>query len=53
MQWAMLMRYGDQRVNLYHPKIYAGTTDLVGQYKGQPAIMDFKQTNKPKKAEMG
>ena len=23
-------------INLYHPKIYAGTTDLVGQYKGQP-----------------
>src|SRR6056300_1763539 len=38
-------------INLYHPKIYAGTTDLVRQYKGQPAIMDFKQTNKPKKAE--
>lgn len=38
-------------VALYHPKIYAGTTDLVGQYKGQPCIMDFKQTNKPKKAE--
>ena len=38
-------------INLYHPKIYAGTTDLVGQYKGQPCIMDFKQTNKPKKAE--
>tara|TARA_B110000305_G_C19460723_1_gene654178 strand:- start:3047 stop:3751 length:705 start_codon:yes stop_codon:yes gene_type:complete len=38
-------------INLFHPKIYAGTTDLVGQYKGQPAIMDFKQTNKPKKAE--
>ena len=38
-------------VQLYHPKIYAGTTDLVGTYKGQPAIMDFKQTNKPKKKE--
>ena len=38
-------------VALYHPQIYAGTTDLVGQYKGQPCIMDFKQTNKPKKAE--
>ena len=38
-------------VQLYHPKIYAGTTDLVGTYKGQPAIMDFKQTNKPKKEE--
>jgi len=38
-------------VNLFHPKIYAGTTDLVGVYKGQPCIMDFKQTNKPKKEE--
>ena len=38
-------------VNLYMPKMYAGTTDLVGQYKGNPCIMDFKQTNKPKKQE--
>ena len=22
-------------INLYHPKIYAGTTDVVGKYKGQ------------------
>lgn len=38
-------------VNLYMPGIYAGTTDLVGLYKGNPAILDFKQTNKPKKKE--
>jgi len=38
-------------VNLYMPNMYAGTTDLVGQYRGQPSIMDFKQTNKPKKEE--
>jgi genome maintenance exonuclease 1 len=38
-------------VPLYVPGIYAGTTDLVGVYKGQPCIMDFKQTNKPKKVE--
>ena len=38
-------------VQLYHPKIYAGTTDLVGTYDNNPAIMDFKQTNKPKKLE--
>jgi len=38
-------------VNLYMPQMYAGTTDLVGKYKGNPAIMDFKQTNKPKKLE--
>ena len=38
-------------VNLYMPSMYAGTTDLVGQYKGNDCIMDFKQTNKPKKEE--
>jgi genome maintenance exonuclease 1 len=38
-------------VSLYMPNMYAGTTDLVGTYKGQPAILDFKQTNKPKKGE--
>ena len=38
-------------VALYVPQMYAGTTDLVGQYKGQPCILDFKQTNKPKKLE--
>jgi genome maintenance exonuclease 1 len=38
-------------VNLCYPGLYAGTTDLVGVYKGKPTIMDFKQTNKPKKRE--
>ena len=38
-------------VMLYHPQIYAGTTDLVGVFNGQESIMDFKQTNKPKKEE--
>ena len=38
-------------VALYHPKIYAGTTDCVGIHKGSDAILDFKQTNKPKKRE--
>lgn len=38
-------------VSLYMPDLYAGTTDLVGVYKNNDAIMDFKQTNKPKKEE--
>ena len=38
-------------VNLCYPQLYAGTTDLVGVYKGEPHIMDFKQTNKPRKRE--
>lgn len=38
-------------VNLCAPGLYAGTTDLVGVYKGKPTIMDFKQTNKLKKRD--
>jgi len=38
-------------VSLYYPKIYAGTTDLVGIHDGSEAIMDHKQTNKLKKRE--
>ena len=38
-------------VQLYYKDKYAGTTDLVGMYKGVPHIIDFKQTNKPKKDE--
>lgn len=43
--------YWGTEVPLYFPKIYAGTTDLVGVHDGSPAIMDYKQTNKPKKRE--
>ena len=38
-------------VPLYVPGLYAGTTDACGVYKGAPAIIDYKQTNKPKKTE--
>ena len=38
-------------VPLYYSGLYAGTTDCIGLWKGRPAIMDFKQTNKPKKRE--
>lgn len=37
--------------SLYFPGLYSGTTDLVGVYKGNPAVCDYKQTNKPKKEE--
>ena len=37
--------------SLYFPGLYSGTTDLVGVYEGEPVVMDYKQTNKPKKAE--
>ena len=40
-----------QEVTLYYPGLYAGATDIVGVYEGQPAIIDFKQANKAKKRE--
>ena len=38
-------------VALYYPELFAGATDLVGVYKKADSIMDFKQTNKPKRRE--
>ena len=38
-------------VTLYYPNLYAGATDLCGIYQGRESIIDFKQSNKPKKAE--
>ena len=38
-------------VTLYYPELYAGATDLVGIYNGRESIVDFKQTNKPKRRE--
>jgi genome maintenance exonuclease 1 len=37
--------------SLYFPGLFSGTTDLVGVHDDEPAVMDYKQTNKPKKAE--
>jgi len=42
--------YGTE-CTLYYPGLYAGQTDLVGVHKNQDAIIDFKQTNKPKRKE--
>ena len=36
---------------LHYPGLYAGQTDLCGIYQGRESIVDFKQSNKPKKAE--
>lgn len=38
-------------ITLYYPGLYAGATDLVGVYEGREAIIDFKQSNKPKRRE--
>ena len=36
---------------VYFPGKYAGTADCIGIYEGKESILDFKQSNKPKKAE--
>jgi genome maintenance exonuclease 1 len=46
-----LQEYWGMETALYYPQLYAGTTDLVGVYNGKPSIIDYKQTNKPKKTE--
>ena len=38
-------------VPLYFPGIYAGTTDGAGIHLNEEAILDYKQSNKPKKRE--
>ena len=36
---------------LHYPGLYAGATDLCGIYQGRESIIDFKQSNKPKREE--
>jgi hypothetical protein len=36
---------------LYYPELYAGQSDLCGIYQGRESIVDFKQSNKPKREE--
>jgi genome maintenance exonuclease 1 len=38
-------------VPLYFPGVYAGTTDCIGIHQNNESILDFKQSNKPKKEE--
>ena len=38
-------------ITVYYPGLYAGATDCVGVYDGRPAIIDFRQSNKPKRKE--
>ena len=36
---------------LYYPDQYAGTADMIALYEGKDVIVDFKQSNKPKKSD--
>jgi genome maintenance exonuclease 1 len=42
--------YGSE-VTLYYPGLYAGSTDLVCIHNGKDTVVDFKQSNRPKKEE--
>lgn len=42
--------YGSE-VALHYDDRYAGTTDMVAEYRGKLAIVDFKQSVKPKRHE--
>ena len=42
--------YGSE-VTLYYPGLYAGSTDLVCVHNGKDTVVDFKQSNRPKKQE--
>lgn len=42
--------YGAE-VRLYYQDMYAGTSDGIGVFDGEMSIIDFKQTNQPKKEE--
>ena len=38
-------------IPLYFPNLYAGTSDGAGVHLGEEAILDYKQTNRPKREE--
>ena len=38
-------------ITLYYPGLYAGATDVVGVYDYENSIIDFKQSNRPKRKE--
>ena len=40
--------YGSE-VTLYYPGLYAGSTDLVCLHNNKETVVDFKQSNRPRK----
>ena len=48
---APVEEYYGSEVTLYYPGLYAGSTDLVCLHNGVEAVVDFKQSNRPKKKE--
>ena len=48
---APVEEYYGSEVMLHYPGLYAGSTDLVCNHNGRETIVDFKQSNRPKKEE--
>jgi len=48
---APVEEYYGSEVMLHYPGLYAGSTDLVCLHNGIETIVDFKQSNRPKKKE--
>jgi len=46
-----LLEIWGSEATIYYPGKYAGTADCIGIYEGKESILDFKQSNKPKKEE--
>jgi genome maintenance exonuclease 1 len=48
---APVSEYYGSEVTLFYPGLYAGSTDLVCNHNGMETIVDFKQSNRPKREE--
>ena len=48
---APVKHYYGSEITLYYPGLYAGATDLICEHNEMDTIIDFKQTNKPKREE--
>jgi len=51
MGLAPVEEYYGSEVTLHYPGLYAGSTDLVCLHNGLETIVDFKQSNRPKREE--
>ena len=46
-----ISEYYATEATLFYPDLYAGATDMVAVHDGRDSIIDFKQSNKPKRRE--
>ena len=46
-----ISEYYGSEISLYYPGLFAGSTDLVCIHNGKETIVDFKQSNRPKRED--